>query len=959
MANLSRSSTREDELSLLVKSQQPDIAIISEAELGIHDTVVIPGYISFFAPPAPSGKCRLFMLVKESLGKSTVVVASSHTDLWLRLSFSNPLTVVGVYRQWSKTEQADLESFYNRCANLLDGSRTIIPGDMNLDFNRKSDPTYSRFSMANEHFMMMEAHGLRYVGPHTCTYRSHGKFLSANGKYSHRESVLDHVYMLGDGNVNVSVIPLGVTDHMPVKTIIEVSACTSTTPGRKWISRRPLAKLSSTTLCQALEESFQDLNVDLYSCNDVDMVRDTIVAAIIKALDKVAPHRLVPADKPGHPSLFLAPDTLQVMRMRDAAACGHLPQYRFLRNKVCRLVRRDRLRGSLNCINRSTHNPSKLWSLARSFMGANASVNLPSSLTLNDGTKSSDEEELTSTLNSYFINKIQEIRSGINSPHLAISNHGASQCDRTQAFSFKYPSAGKVKAVISSLKNTGAVGIDNIPVRVLKLGASVLSGPIAHLVRLSFGSGKVPSAFKTAIVTPVYKGKGKSTTAASSFRPIAILTAMSKILERCAFESLRDFLEPRLPAGQYGFRPARSTTAAIGDAHGQWSSMRAAGHVLGIIGFDLTAAFDTLDSALLCSKLANIGIRGRPNNWFSDYLNDRKQCVQIGDTKSSFLQVKHGVPQGSVLGPLLFLAMVADMPQEIGLVNNPHRGYVAYADDLCAWSCGDSLDNVKADLTEIAKKVSNFASANYLALSGEKTQVMWSGLSHGMTGPDIEVTLTLKTLKMKPSQNIELLGVTFDKNLTSAPFLAAQHRAAAPILATLRRLTKYLPPNYLTKVASALLVGKLAYAAPVTLTPRLAQNEPTSVSAQKLQICINEAARIILRSRRTDKLRTERLLAKSGLPSLNHLVIKGIAVECWKAINKCTPLGAVICGGYKSTRPTRMTFSNKLPPAFKFPRNSMAWHSVGIWNLHEDLRVAATLNRAKSAAVRIAAQCPL
>ncbi len=454
---------------------------------------------------------------------------------------------------------------------------------------------------------------------------------------------------------------------------------------------------------------------------------------------------------------------------------------------------------------------------------------------------------------------------------------------------------------------------------------------------------------------PVYKGKGKSKTAANSFRPVAILTAMSKVLEKCAFETMTDYLERILPAGQYGFRRGRSTTAAIADAHGKWSSIRADGKILGVISIDLTAAFETLDASLLCSKLSRIGICGRAKKWIRDYLSERKQCVGIGTAKSPYMSVKHGVPQGSLLGPLLFLAMVADLPQETDLVDIPSRGYVTYADDICAWTSGNSVESVKEDLVKIAAKVSKYAAKNYLSLSAEKTQVLWSGLPSGVEGPAIDVSGVL----VAPLQSIELLGTKFDKNLGSAPFVNMQYKAAAPIVATVKRLARYLPQTHLAGVASALLAGKLTYASWATLTPRLTEDEAVVTATQKLQVCINNAARVVLNISKADKIHTATLLAKTGLPSLNRLLVKSIAIECWRALNMCTPLGNVICGGRKPCRPTRMGSSGKLNPPFKFPRASMAWHAVRLWNLHEELRSAPNLNCAKRVAERIASTCPL
>ncbi len=949
-----RSKTREDELNLLVRNQQPDVVVVSEAELGPHDTIVIPGYILFCAAPAPTGKCRLVILLKANLADKAMMLENSHTDVWLNLKLTSPLTIVGVYRQWSNTEQADLAAFHQRCSTHLGNNKAVITGDMNLDFGRKSDRTYSRYSMAAEHFATMEGLGLQYVGPYTPTYYSHGLYKSADGEYTNRTSIIDHVYLLGDSQVEVSVLSVGATDHLPVRVAIPFNSVNS--QRHKWIRRRPLANLNGQVLCWALERALDEAHVNLYSCGDVDVVHDIIVTAITKALDWIAPYRMVPVDKTDRPPLFLSADTLQAMRLRDSAARKHSEQYRSLRNKVCRLVQRDRLKSSLKLISQSRNKPRKLWSLARSFRGASTNANLPSSLLVDEGRECKDDKELASTLNSFFIDKIANIRNGIpqRDSDGCTSQHGP-RVGMEDKFCFKFPSAGKVKAIIMSLKNTGAVGTDDVPVSVLKLGASVLASPIAHLVRLSFQTAKVPCGFKSAIVRPIYKGKGKATTSASSYRPVSILTAMSKILEKCAFETLVDFLEPILPAGQYGFREGRSTTAAVADAHGQWSSIRASGQTLGVIGFDLTAAFDTLDATLLCTKLANIGICGRENDWFRDYLSDRKQCVMVGGSRSPFATVRYGVPQGSLLGPVLFLAMVADMPKKTGLVGHPSRGYVAYADDLCAWSYGSSVKTIKEDLAVIASSVSRFASANYLSLSVEKTQILWSGLPVDTESPAVNIG----EVSVAPLPTIEILGVSFDRNLTPAPFLASQLKAAAPILATVKRLAFYLAPSHLAEIARAFLVGKLTYAAVATHAPRLTRDDPMKSAAHKLQLCINDAARTILGKSRADKMRIETLLTQTGLPSLNRAVVKGVAIECWRAMNLSTPLGTVICGGHRASRPTRMVTSNKLPPPFKFRKESMAWYAVQLWNLHEDLRNATTLHGARRAAARIAATCPL
>ena len=176
---------------------------------------------------------------------------------------------------------------------------------------------------------------------------------------------------------------------------------------------------------------------------------------------------------------------------------------------------------------------------------------------------------------------------------------------------------------INNLNNTDATGEDGITVAFLKLSAPVIALPLARLTEISFQSGLIPKAFKSAIVVPIFKGKGKPVGSPSSYRPIAILPALSKVLEKLVLSQLMPFLDPKLPSSQFGFRPGRGTSDAIATAHSSWTKAASAEKVTGIAAFDLTAAFDTVDHNILCGKLEALGFSPSATKWFHDYLIGR------------------------------------------------------------------------------------------------------------------------------------------------------------------------------------------------------------------------------------------------------------------------------------------------------------------------------------------------
>ncbi len=183
-------------------------------------------------------------------------------------------------------------------------------------------------------------------------------------------------------------------------------------------------------------------------------------------------------------------------------------------------------------------------------------------------------------------------------------------------FCFDYPSAGKIASVIRGLKNTGAIGDDGISVQVLKRAVNVLADPIGHLVRLSLATSKVPRGFKLATITPIFKAKGKDPKEAASYRPVTILSALSKVLERIVATCLNNHLTHLLP-NQFGFRANRNSTAAIATVHGHMSAYKGKGDVTAVAAYDFSSAFDTVDTFILLVKLERLGICGRELDWFA------------------------------------------------------------------------------------------------------------------------------------------------------------------------------------------------------------------------------------------------------------------------------------------------------------------------------------------------------
>ena len=319
-----------------------------------------------------------------------------------------------------------------------------------------------------------------------------------------------------------------------------------------------------------------------------------------------------------------------------------------------------------------------------------------------------------------------------------------------------------VQRELQRLVASKATGPDNIPARVVKTCADVLCTPLSKLFALCFAKGRQPAIWKTARVVPVYKKKSKSSP--SNYRPVSLLSILSKVMESIVNRSAVNFLEREnvLSAHQFGFRRRLGTADLLTLLQHKWSSTIANRGSVHTLAVDIAGAFDKVSHEGALAKAQACGISGTLHTWLQDYLSNRYLRAVVCGQQSEVFPVKAGVPQGSILGPTLFVLYVNDCEDCL-----PGGSSLAvYADDTTLYkslSSGDSIQNASSNLQQAVDAVAAWGSSWKIQFEPTKSQA----LTLSNHRPPIALpSIYFNNIPVAEEDEIKLLGVTFDRQLS-------------------------------------------------------------------------------------------------------------------------------------------------------------------------------------------------
>lgn len=766
---------------------KPDVVVVSETWLkpSTPDNVISVAGFNVFRCDRKGRAGGTAIYVSEKLQASvlrSVSIPRQFEFLAIQIVLGNsPLTIIGCYRPPSASKDAirSLTDLLSECT----ASELILLGDLNWDW----------LSDSSEHFKQI------------CDSLNLCQLIDSptriNPTKPDRNSLLDVILSnAGHKYVSVGVFPNDISDHCTI-------ACVRSTklPKTKCLTvlRRNFKHFSEQAFIHDLAGAQWSHFALFPSITDaVALFQHQLLACI----NKHAPLKKVRIKDRSNPwfsrelSDVIHARNKQWSLARKYKSATDWQLFRSLRNKCTSLIKKAKVEYYLSLTSDTLSNPSKFWKTVKALQNKR-NVGPPQKLLVNDSLIS-DRKQMANAFNSHF-KKAGHVFEDLHPASKLVAN-SSGPSSPLPAFVFSHFAVSDVLHALQTLDPKKSAGPDGIDPYFLRLAAPIIAQPLTDLYNLSITEEVLPDIWKKAFVSPLFKAGCSSEM--NNYRPISNLSVLAKILESLVSTQLKQFLDFHsiLNPMQSGFRAKHSTVTACLEV---LDTIRAAIDKKSFcvaLFIDLSKAFDTVDHHILINSLRKVGLSPNVVAWFKSYLLGRTQCVRLGEFVSDPIVLEKGVPQGSILGPLLFLLYTNNICDHL---INSH--YHLYADDTVLYSCAPSLQ------TAISNLQSDFASLQLglidskLLLNGSKTKAMvFTPNRTAVPTPSIS---TLDGCPIEVVDTFKYLGIWLDQKLDFKHHIDCLTKKLKFTVAFLYRVKSCFSPTSRKQLVMALFLSQLDY----------------------------------------------------------------------------------------------------------------------------------------------------
>ncbi len=769
---------------MLIVERNVDVLCISETWLSPHTPniyVDIPNFCIFRRDNGRgAGVC---IYAKETLNpqiiETNVLQQEGTEDVWVKIQKRKlPSVIIGCIYRHPKAPSLSYDYIHDILQAICTHNKTIFAlGDLNDDLLQKNS-RLSRIIKSNKLSQLINKP--TRVTPTSAT-------------------LLDVIITnKPDIALNTDVVPHPIADHDLISVTLNISKPKFP---RNIKTIHELKNYSGDALCNLIFDNINHMNKILHTDN-VNEQANILTSVLNHSLEKCAP--IVSKEISRPPSPWMNDEIKEVIRAKKEARkllkndrynITLQNQYRNVKKQVKQIITNTKKDYYHKELANSSNNIASTWNIIKNMV---PSSKIKSGISLTDS-----EGSTVDSFNAFFANVGKNT---FDKTHTGTSNNMVTEPNNLASLFRPQPvDTNSIILTIKHLRNTASFGSDNISLCFIKDSLYVTAYYLTQIINTSIVTGVFPKVWKHAIVTPLHKNGDINE--ASNYRPISLLPIFSKILEKIVANQLSTFLESKnlLSNNQHGFRPKLSTETALTiltkEIYNNIDNRRISLLTL----CDLSKAFDSVNHNILINKLIKIKI---DSYWFENYLSDRTQSVRLGNNLSSSLPVTFGVPQGSILGPILFNIFVNDMRDNI---NN--CTLIQYADDTQFLHSSNiyEVDNLIHMSEDTLKKARSYFTENGLMMNEGKTQCIFIGSRQLIAKLPSNLTIRVNDNIIEPTTHVKNLGVHFDNYMTFDKHITEISRKTVGTLMYINRIKDNFDKSTRVIVVQSLVLSILNY----------------------------------------------------------------------------------------------------------------------------------------------------